>query len=462
MRLSGVLMSLVVTSALFVGCFDEELVDHEAELICDELDIPTLVQDEVEAQDIPTLVQVEVEGRLAAIENRLGALEEAIGIPYDGDGEVAERLVAVELAVGIPYAAGVDLDGRVQSLEDAGFLTTETDPVASAAGYLTSYTETDPVASAAGYLTSYTETDPVASAAGYLTSFTETDPVASVAGYLTSYTETDPVASAAGYLMVETDPVAMAEIPDLEAGIEDLEANKLGRIGSLVLVVSTVPAADEFATISDALAWLDGYSIDSNATVQIQVQAGTYSSHPTVYVRHPNADRIEILGAGPNLVTLEFAGSGFVIHSGNALGLLDGVTIEGPGASSNKIGVDVRSNSLANVGADVTIRHFNIGVFSSAGSVVYAEGVEIHDVAVGLSGVETSYLYAHSASVHDTDGYGVGSAGNSYIDVRNSIVDSNIGGDGYSAWQGGILIWDGGTGTPDSSVSGDDPAFISP
>ena len=45
------------------------------------------------------------------------------------------------------------LTQQVLDLQNAGFLTEEIDPVASAAGYLTSYTETDPIASAAGYST---------------------------------------------------------------------------------------------------------------------------------------------------------------------------------------------------------------------------------------------------------------------------------------------------------------------
>ncbi len=57
------------------------------------------------------------------------------------------------------------------------------------------------------YLTSFIETDPVASAAGYLT--VEEDPVASAAGYLTSYTETDPVASSTGYLTADSDLLYM-------------------------------------------------------------------------------------------------------------------------------------------------------------------------------------------------------------------------------------------------------------
>ena len=163
-----------------------------------------------------------------------------VGITADQASAIAANTDSL-----VDLGNNVAFDGWDKSVvDDADFITTETDPVASAAGYLTSYTETDPVASAAGYLT--TETDPVASAAGYLTSesdpvaaaagyatqgwvedkgylttYTETDPVAGAAGYatqtwvenkgyLTSYTETDPVATAAGYLTSESDPVAAA------------------------------------------------------------------------------------------------------------------------------------------------------------------------------------------------------------------------------------------------------------
>ena len=197
MRIGTVLVSACVALA---GCFDDAAVQTEADAL-----------------------EARISGSVGAFEERLATLEEenaaqgqAITDLQDaldslGEGSIAElasRVAALEGAVGIPYDPADDLDTRVTTLEQAGFVTVETDPVASAAGYLTA--ESDPVATAAGYLTAYTETDPVASAAGHLTSFTETDPVASAAGYLTAYTETDPVASAAGYLTAETDPVAAA------------------------------------------------------------------------------------------------------------------------------------------------------------------------------------------------------------------------------------------------------------
>ena len=69
------------------------------------------------------------------------------------------------------YSNYDSMDFSWNGMREFNYLTSEEDPVASAAGYL--LVETDPVASNAGYLTSYTETDPVASAVGYLTADSE-------------------------------------------------------------------------------------------------------------------------------------------------------------------------------------------------------------------------------------------------------------------------------------------------
>lgn len=63
------------------------------------------------------------------------------------------------------------VDGWDKSVvDDADFITNETDPVASATGYLTS--ESDPIATDAGYVT-----DAWVNGQGYLISFTESNPV---------------------------------------------------------------------------------------------------------------------------------------------------------------------------------------------------------------------------------------------------------------------------------------------
>ncbi len=65
--------------------------------------------------------------------------------------ELGIRLMAVESELAATKESLAAAEEKITALESAGFLTEETDPVASVAGYLTSYTETDPVASAAGY-----------------------------------------------------------------------------------------------------------------------------------------------------------------------------------------------------------------------------------------------------------------------------------------------------------------------
>ena len=404
---------LVLIGLMLAGCGDEAMDALAAEVAALSAD----VQAKADQED------------LDAIEVRLATLEAAAGIDPNWDDTIDDRLTALE-------GAGFMLQATFDETAAAELTDQDLDDLAEAYDWGDHSVE--------GYLTG--ETDPVASSAGYLT------------------VESDPVASAAGYLTVETDPVAMAEIPDLEGSIVDLEAGKVGRISysatPLALVVSTAPAADEFASIGEALAWLDGYSIDSDATVQIQVQAGTYT-HSTVYLRHPDGDRIQIIGAGPGLVTLQCAGSGFRVWDGHSLGLLDGMTIEGPGTSGSDYGVDVRRNSYAWLGSELLIRDFYGAVLSYRGGVVFAGGVTAENVVTGFAASGMSFLFARSATVNGATNDGFQSVSNSFVDVRNTIL-TGIDYDGYDAWFGGVLDWNGGNGVPDPTVSGTDPAFISP
>ena len=134
-------------------------------------------------------------GRVATAESDIDALEDAVA-----------SLGAEDIA---------DLEARVGDLEDAGYLTQESDPVATAAGYLTE--ESDPIATAAGYLTS--ETDPIATAAGYLTAETDPEFTGSSAASITSSDITDWDAAAswgdhalAGYLTEVDFDDAMADL----------------------------------------------------------------------------------------------------------------------------------------------------------------------------------------------------------------------------------------------------------
>ena len=153
---------------------------------------------------------------VAGLDCSSGTCVFTLPVQLDGDlavaGTVALGATTQDLAALLATYLTAETDPVATA---AGYLTAETDPVATAAGYLTA--ETDPVF-AASEAASLTTSDSASwdaavswgdhAAAGYLTSYTETDPVATAAGYLTA--ETDPVASAAGYLTAETDPVATA------------------------------------------------------------------------------------------------------------------------------------------------------------------------------------------------------------------------------------------------------------
>ena len=266
---------LVAAGTMLLGCYDQDVVDREAaDLGVSDEEIRAVVDDQLDAQ-----LDARLDARLADYDGRLAALEQAVGLPYKGSTDLAARMDAVEDEVATLDPA--ELGARVQALEDAGFVVEETDPVATAAGYLTSYTETDPVASAAGYLTSYTETDPVASAAGYLTSYAETDPVATAAGYLTSYVETDPVASAAGYLTsyTETDPVATAAGYLTSYTETDPVATAAGYLTSYTETDPVASAAGYLTVETDPVATAAGYLTSFTETDPVAGAAGYLTSY---------------------------------------------------------------------------------------------------------------------------------------------------------------------------------------
>ena len=396
---------LALVLALATGCDDEAMDAVTAEVAL----LRTAVD---EAED----ERLAMQGQLDAVEPRLAALEEAAGIEP---------------------AWGASIDQRLLALEGAGYMTQAAFDETAAADL----TEGD--------------LDDLAEAWSWGDH--------GVVGYLTGYIETDPVAMAEGFLTVESDPVAMAEVPDIEASIADLEDGKVGRISSavspLALVVSMTPAADEFATINDALAWLDGYSIDSDATVQIQVQVGTYSGLPPIDVHHPDGDRIEILGFGPSQVDLEFTGHGFQVQNGSRLGLLNGVHIGGPGMSSTARAIDVSNGSFAEIGADVTIDGFEVGIWASGNSVVYANGVHINNAWIGMKAVSGSYLNADASSLSNSTNDGFHCGGNAFVSARDTVL-TGIADAGYYPWWGCVLVAEGGNGSHEPSGMAGDPAWL--
>ena len=98
----------------------------------------------------PSEIQIDGVGLLQVIQelqNQIAAIQ-LLDVNY-----VESTLAAHQQEIETLQAENATLTQQVQDLQNAGFLTEETDPIASAAGYLTSYTETDPIASASGYAT---------------------------------------------------------------------------------------------------------------------------------------------------------------------------------------------------------------------------------------------------------------------------------------------------------------------
>ena len=165
----------------------------------------------------------------------------------------------------------------------------------------------------------------------------------------------------------------------------------------------TLLVPSEYATIQDALFYLDDKEIASGAIVTIQVADGIYTDYSTVYITHPNGNRISIQGniASPESAVIIFAPnqSGFFCDNGSHLLSLNGFTLKSNGTGQ---GVFARRNSSIDLGLSLRIEYFENAIQAIEGSTINAPGVWIK---------------------HNT-GWAV-YANASHISINSAIVDNN-------------------------------------
>ncbi len=142
------------------------------------------------------------------------------------------------------------------------------------------------------------------------------------------------------------------------------------------LDVAPQPAAGQYASLDAALAALDRVRLGADQSVAIRLAPGEYAHERPVEIRHPDGDRIRIVGPG---ATLRFTtpGDGIQVTDGRRLGLLDGVRIVGAG---DGVGVSVKNGAFVRLG-DVAIAGFARGVDARTGAIVVVEtGLTIEQV----------------------------------------------------------------------------------
>lgn len=164
-----------------------------------------------------------------------------------------------------------------------------------------------------------------------------------------------------------------------------------------------------YATIAKALETLDARAIAADATVTISIADGTYNTSASINVNHPNGDRIQIIGntGSEASVLLNFNNntSGIQCFSGNRLGLLNGVTIQGTWTGSGATGLSLSgirasANSLIQCGDSVTVTDFYYGAQADRGGTVEADSITISNGGdAGLFAYNGGNIQANNATI---------------------------------------------------------------
>lgn len=187
--------------------------------------------------------------------------------------------------------------------------------------------------------------------------------------------------------------------------------------------------------LQDALDALENVRIAPGITVTLQLDAYTYTSHVPIEIDHPDGARIAIVGdpTDPANVVLSFPDSeGIHVADNGALGLLDGVTLQGSGTSSDGMhGVEVETGAMARLGDVILDDWGDTGVFVHSGGVVVTdEGASVEitgSYGQGAMVQNGGVLELHNANIAANQDQQVGAWGGSVVDLTDATVTGHIG-----------------------------------
>lgn len=212
-------------------------------------------------------------------------------------------------------------------------------------------------------------------------------------------------------------------VDDLDAAIPDVvSADETWTVDGSGATSTT------FATPAAAVAAAQAVRIAPNAVLTIEIDDGTYTMTTPLAVRHPDGARLEIVGntSDPSRVVLSFEGSdGLVVDDGYVLGLLDGVTVQGDGAGTQKAAVRVNA-AMARLGPATRLTGFSgFGVWASTGAIVIAGDVQSTSQGVDGFFVDHGSVLEAPGATASSNRHGVAASGGSYVDFAGGTTTSN-------------------------------------
>jgi hypothetical protein len=251
-------------------------------------------------------------------------------------------------------------------------------------------------------------------------------------------------------------------LDDQQSDLEDLYLEVI-REGDAAEVLAVGPTRtkgaqkQEFVSPAVALNWLAEHRIAGDASVEIRLDPGTYTFSSPLEVRHPDGDRIQIVGDPefPESVVLEFAGTDAIVLRGD-LGLLAGVSVRASASTASAIRVGPgRSLSLEDVQLDasrLTLRGERSSsviarrtVFAAGAiEVILGSTLELHDVTLtdGARLVARTNSAVLARNLTFEDGGGASAEVHSAMDLASVSVAAPTG-EALSAMSASSIVAEG-------------------
>ncbi len=220
----------------------------------------------------------------------------------------------------------------------------------------------------------------------------------------------------------------------------------------------------EYATVQDALLFLDDKKIGLAVLVTIKIEDGTYSNYDSIIIDHTQGDRIQIIGnqSSPSNVILQFksGASGILMQKSKTIYLIDGITFDGNNTA--QMGVRIYDNCSATLGSNCTIKNFTVdGVYISEGSTLRCNGITVQNNGRdGLKAYRNATIIADSVTSKNNGKVGFSSNSSSVISAASSTSQNN-GTQGFLSYNNSYIYAVGTTSTGNSpNYSTQDVSYI--
>jgi hypothetical protein len=200
--------------------------------------------------------------------------------------------------------------------------------------------------------------------------------------------------------------------------------------------------------IRNALNDLAEARIASTATVAIKINAGTYACSDSLEVRHPNANRIKILGVGNTAadVKLTFSLDGLVVRDGNTLLELSNLTVVGSNGSTGA-GLSVNRGGTLVGSRDIVVSNFHHGIVALyGGNIIGLNLTATQNGAIGVYATYGSHITLTDSTAENNGDDGFRSSHGASVSLFGCKSLDNKG-SGFHATEGGTLIGDPVTAT---------------